>query len=82
MLKRGVRFWFAPLFLDIPVSSFVATKSPPLEVVSNEVACFFAKHYLWHGPGAAGLPFSSTAGWAGHLGVIPAGKPHLVITEQ
>jgi len=29
MLKRGVRFWYAPQLLDIPVSSSGATKSPP-----------------------------------------------------
>ena len=37
MLKRGVRFWYAPQLLDIPVSSSGATKSPPLQVVSGRV---------------------------------------------
>jgi len=39
MLKRGVRFWYAPQLLDIPVSSSGATKSPPLPGCSAGAAC-------------------------------------------
>ncbi len=54
-------------FVALPGSSLVATKSPPLMVVSNEAPCFFAKHYLVRPEGLRSLPFCSAAEWAGPL---------------